>query len=70
MLDVKVTQGSYWKGAQIPYYIYILMTIFGGLFGLDHLALRSPLTAILKFLSIIPLLGFWYFYENMLKNSV
>uniref|UniRef100_A0A6C0DJK5 TM2 domain-containing protein n=1 Tax=viral metagenome TaxID=1070528 RepID=A0A6C0DJK5_9ZZZZ len=63
MLDVKVTQGSFWKGAQIPYIVYILLTIFTGLFGLDHLALRSPLTAILKFLSIIPLLGFWYFYD-------
>ena len=63
MLDIQVTQGSYWKGAQIPYYIFMLLTIFGGLFGLDHLALRSPLTAILKVLSIIPLLGFWYFYD-------
>ena len=63
MLDIQVTQGSYWKGAQIPYFVYILMTIFGGLFGLDHLALRSPLTALLKFLTIIPLLGFWYFYD-------
>jgi hypothetical protein len=63
MLDIKVTQGSYWKGAQISYFVYILLTIFGGLFGLDHLALRSPLTALLKFLTIIPLLGFWYFYD-------
>lgn len=63
MLDVQITQGSYWKGAQISYFVYILLTIFLGLFGLDHLALRSPLTAILKFLSIVPLLGFWYFYD-------
>lgn len=63
MLDIKVTQGSYWKGAQIPYFVYILLTIFTGLFGLDHLALRSPLTALLKFLSIVPTLGFWYFYD-------
>jgi len=63
MLDIKVTQGSYWKGAQISYFVYILLTIFLGPFGLDHLALRSPLTAILKFLSIGPLLGFWYFYD-------
>lgn len=63
MLDIKVTQGSYWKGAQIPYFVYILLTIFGGLLGLDHLALRSPLTAVLKILSIVPLLGFWYFYD-------
>ena len=63
MLDIKVTQGSYWKGAQIPYFVYILLTIFTGLFGLDHLALRSPLTALLKFLTIVPTLGFWYFYD-------
>jgi hypothetical protein len=63
MLDIQVTQGSYWKGAQISYFVYILLTIFLGLFGLDHLVLRSPLTAILKFLSIVPLLGFWYFYD-------
>ena len=63
MLDIQVTQGSYWKGAQIPYFVYIILTIFTGLLGLDHLALRSPLTAALKVLSIVPLLGFWYFYD-------
>ena len=63
MLDIQVTQGSYWKGAQISYFVYIILTIFFGLFGLDHLALRSPLTAILKSMSIVPLLGFWYFYD-------
>ena len=63
MLDVPITQGSYWKGAQISYFVYILLTIFFGILGLDHLLLRSPLTAILKLLSIIPLLGFWYFYD-------
>jgi len=63
MLDVQVTQGSYWKGAQISYFVYILLTIFLGLFGLDHLALRSPLTAILKLITMVPLLGFWYFYD-------
>jgi len=63
MLDIQVTQGSYWKGAQISYFVYIILTIFFGGFGLDHLALRSPLTAILKCMSIVPLLGFWYFYD-------
>lgn len=63
MLDVKITQGAYWQGSQIPYWVYVCLTIFLGIFGLDHLALRSPLTAILKFLSIVPLLGFWYFYD-------
>lgn len=64
-LDIHLTQGSYWKGAQIPYWLYKLLVIlpFTGLLGIDHLLLRSPITAILKFLSIIPLFGFWYFYD-------
>jgi hypothetical protein len=64
MLDATITQGTYWGGAQIPYWIYLILVIlpFTG-FGLDHLALRSPITAILKMLSIIPLFGFWYFYD-------
>ena len=64
-LDVQITQGSYWKGGQIPYWLYMVFVIvpFTGLFGVDHLLLRSPITAVLKFLSIIPLFGFWYFYD-------
>jgi hypothetical protein len=65
MLDIKVTHGSYWYGAQLPYWIYIALTVipFTGLFGLDHLALRSPLTALLKGILNVPLLGYWYFYD-------
>jgi len=64
-LDVNITQGSYWKGGQIPYWLYMCFVIFPltGLLGADHLLLRSPITAILKVLSIIPLFGFWYFYD-------
>lgn len=64
MLDAKITQGSYWGGAQIPYWLFMILVIlpFTG-FGIDHLVLRSPITAILKLLSIIPLFGFWYFYD-------
>ena len=64
-LDVNITQGKYWGGAQIPYWLYLVFVAlpFTGLFGVDHLLLRSPLTAILKFISIIPLFGFWYFYD-------
>lgn len=64
-LDVEITQSSYWKGGQVPYWLYMVFVIvpFTGLFGVDHMLLRSPLTAILKFLSIIPLFGFWYFYD-------
>lgn len=64
-ININITQGVYWKGGQIPYWLYMVFVIlpFTGLFGVDHLLLRSPITAILKFLSIIPLFGFWYFYD-------
>lgn len=65
MLDIKITQGSYWGGAQLNYWMYVALAVFPltGLLGFDHMALRSPMTAVMKFLSIIPLLGFWYFYD-------
>jgi hypothetical protein len=64
-LDIKLTQGAYWKGSQIPYWLYMTITVlpFTGLLGFDHLLLRSPWTFILKLISIIPLFGFWYFYD-------
>lgn len=64
-LNVEITQGSYWKGGQIPYWLYMVFVIlpFTGMLGADHLLLRSPITAVLKFLSMIPLFGFWYFYD-------
>ena len=64
MLDVGITQGSYWKGTQIPYWLYLTLVILPtGLLGLDHLLLRSPLTAVLKLILNVPLFGFWYFYD-------
>ena len=64
-IDVGITQGSYWGGGQIPYWLYMVFVIlpFTGLLGLDHLLLRSPQTFILKLLTMIPLFGFWYFYD-------
>ena len=64
-LDVEITQGSYWGGAQIPYWLYMIFVIFPvtGVLGVDHLLLRSPITALLKLLSFVPLFGFWYFYD-------
>jgi len=61
--DVGITQGSYWGGAQIPYWLIKILTVGFGAIGLDHLLLRSPRTAILKVLSIFPLFGFWYFFD-------
>ena len=64
-IDVGVTQGKYWDGAQIPYWLYLLFVIFPltGLLGLDHLLLRSPQTFLLKVITMVPLFGFWYFYD-------
>lgn len=59
LVDVKITQGSYWKGAQIPYWLYMISVIL----CLDHLLLRSPVTFLLKIVTLIPFLGFWYFYD-------
>jgi hypothetical protein len=61
--DIGITQGSYWGGAQVPYWLLKIMTVCFGLIGFDHLLLRSPLTGLLKFISIIPLFGFWYFFD-------
>jgi hypothetical protein len=65
IIDLEITKGSYWGGAQLPYWLLLIVTIvpFTGMLGIDHLLLRSPVTAILKFLTLIPLLGFWYFYD-------
>ena len=65
MLDVEITQGSFWSGAQIPYWLYMILTIlpFTGAIGIDHFALRSPITGLLKLISLVPLFGFWYFYD-------
>jgi hypothetical protein len=72
--DIKLTQGKYWRGSQVSFWPYALLSIF----GLDHLLLRSPWTALYKFLSFIipysllygaigllclPLCLFWYFYD-------
>jgi hypothetical protein len=57
------TQQSYWKGPWYPYWTLIVVTIFGGFFGVDHLYLRSPSTALLKTIINILFLGIWYFYD-------
>jgi hypothetical protein len=41
----------------------IVVTIFFGLFGGDHLFLRSPTTAILKLIVNVFGLGIWWFYD-------
>ena len=68
LIDIGITQGDYWKGSgkgggQIGYWMYLVFVVVFGLLGLDHLLLRSPMTFLLKLLTMIPLLGFWWIYD-------
>ena len=68
LIDIGITNGEYWKGSgkgggQIGKWVYIVFVVIFGLLGLDHLLLRSPVTFVLKLLTMIPFLGFWYFYD-------
>jgi hypothetical protein len=53
MLDTTTTHGKYWNGSQFSYNLFMFLTIFPftGMLGVDHLLLRSPITALLKMLS-------------------
>jgi hypothetical protein len=62
-MDIGITQVEYWKTAHLSRGMYLVLVVLGGLLGLDHLYLRSPVTAFFKVLSIPLLLGFWYFYD-------
>lgn len=57
------TQKAYWGGPWYPYWSLILVSIVGGMFGLDHLYLRSPYTAIAKLIVNILGLGLWFIYD-------
>ena len=57
------TQGKYWGGPWYRYWTLIVISVVGGFIGLDHLWMRSPSTALLKALLLIPTLGLWYFYD-------
>jgi hypothetical protein len=57
------TRKDYWKGSWYPYWTLLVVTIFGGLFGLDHLWLRSPLSASLKLIVNVCTFGLWYIYD-------
>ena len=57
------TQVKYWKKPNLSYSILKLLTIFLGFFGIDHLYMRSPLTALLKFIVNICTFGFVWFHD-------
>ncbi len=57
------TQGKYWGGATLNFTIYRILTVLGGLVGLDHFYLRSPTTAVAKILLNVLTFGMWFFYD-------
>lgn len=59
------TQKEFWGGANANYTVLAILAIipFTGFFGLDHLYLRSPLSALLKTIFNTLTFGLWYFYD-------
>ncbi len=59
------TRGEYWGGAQVPFWMYMILTVFPftGFLGIDHLLFRSPTSAVQKALINFVSLGYWYFYD-------
>ena len=57
------TQIGYWNKPNLSWTIYMILAITLGLFGIDHLYMRSPFTALLKLIVNIVTFGFWYFYD-------
>ena len=47
----------------LSYTVFLGLSILGGFFGLDHLYLRSPLTAIAKFFVNLSGFGVWWLYD-------
>ena len=63
MPSYESTQVGYWKHPHLSYPVFMAFSIIGGVIGLDHLYLRSPMTALFKILSFFVLPFFWYMYD-------
>jgi hypothetical protein len=57
------TQIGYWNKPNLSWTMYLMLAIIVGFFGIDHLYMRSPFTAFLKFIVNLMTFGFWYFYD-------
>lgn len=57
------TTGTTWGGTQLDPGTLKFATVLGGFFGIDHLLLRSPRTALFKFILNLLTFGFWYWYD-------
>ena len=66
---VSHTRIDFWKERQYTQSGMWWFTLFFGLFGIHHLLLRSPQTAILFFIANIFLLGYPWFYDLVQLSS-
>ncbi len=57
------SHGDFWGGYMLEWTPYCLLVVLGGFFGLDKIALRSPLTAFLKFIVNLFFFGAWWIYD-------
>lgn len=64
-MSFKHTQGAYWGGPSLSYWVLILTTVLGGFLGLDHFLLRSPLTGLAKLIVNISCYGLWWIYDML-----
>jgi hypothetical protein len=63
VLSFDHTKGEFWGGSQLSLTHVKIASVLGGFFGMDHILLRSPSTALLKTIVNFLTFGFWYFYD-------
>ena len=52
-------------GTYLSYNLFLVLSVLGGFFALDHLYLRSPLTFLAKFIINFLFFGIWWLYDAL-----
>ena len=52
-------------GTYLSYNLFLILSVLGGFFALDHLYLRSPLTFLAKFIINFLFFGIWWLYDAL-----
>jgi TM2 domain-containing membrane protein YozV len=58
-----ISDVNVWKHADRNYFVFIVLSVLFGFFGLDHFYLRSFHTGFAKLISNFTMFGFWYFWD-------
>lgn len=53
------------RGTYLSYSLFLGLSVLGGFLGLDHIYLRSPVTAIIKFIVNVFCFGLWWLYDAL-----